>query len=223
MRPTISLLTIGFIAAMLFSAALRYAEFAATPLTPFAGYATEVYVGATVLFALLLIRAGVGMNRVGFGLGFRLSHLALAAAGVAALQLYAHLGEPVVAGALGASRDLTRFDDVAGSLPALIATLALSWSFAAFGEEIAFRIVMLRSIAASLGDGAAANAIALILQALVFGAIHAYQGATGVVGASASGVIFGALTLAARGAIWPAALAHGANNSIGLLSLYLGD
>ena len=37
------------------------------------------------------------------------------------------------------------------------------------------------------------------------------------------GLIFGAITLAARGSIWPAAVAHGSSNSIGIMELYLGS
>ena len=35
------------------------------------------------------------------------------------------------------------------------------------------------------------------------------------------GLVFGSLTLAVRGSIWPAALAHVSNNSIGIVSLYV--
>ena len=63
--------------------------------------------------------------------------------------------------------------------------------------------------------------IALIAQAIIFGLIHVYQGPAGLVGTGLNGLIFGGLTLAARGCIWPAAIAHGSSNTIGILSLYL--
>jgi membrane protease YdiL (CAAX protease family) len=49
---------------------------------------------------------------------------------------------------------------------------------------------------------------------------HIYQGPAGVVGAGVSGLVLGSLVLAARGSIWPAVLAHGSRNSIGLILLY---
>ncbi len=100
--------------------------------------------------------------------------------------------------------------------------LALSWTVAAVGEELAFRILLMRGIAWSLGDGRGAVGIALVVQAVIFGLVHAYQGPTSVAGTVTSGLIYGALTVAARGSIWPAVIAHGTNNTIGLLSLYGG-
>jgi membrane protease YdiL (CAAX protease family) len=62
---------------------------------------------------------------------------------------------------------------------------------------------------------------ALLLQALIFGLVHAYQGPVGIAATMSHGLILGALTLAARGTIWPAALAHGFSNTVGLLLVYL--
>jgi membrane protease YdiL (CAAX protease family) len=103
----------------------------------------------------------------------------------------------------------------------LIKLMALNWTVAAFGEELAFRIVLMRGIAFTLGDSRMAFSIALILQAVVFGLVHAYQGPAGIIGAGISGLIFGCLILATRGCIWPAAIAHGSSNTIGILGLYL--
>ncbi len=129
--------------------------------------------------------------------------------------------EPLLATRLGAARDLTRFDGSAGSLAELGLLLAFSWAFAAFGEEIAFRIVLMRSLTIAFGESRTAAGTALILQAMVFGLVHMYQGPVGMVGTSVSGLVFGSLVLAARGSIWPAVLAHGSRNSINLLLLYL--
>ena len=123
----------------------------------------------------------------------------------------------------GSGRDLTRFSGVAGSPVALVQLLVLNWTVAAFGEELAFRIVLMRGIAFSLGDSRTAFGIALIAQAILFGLIHAYQGPAGIIGAGINGLIFGGLTLAARGSIWPAAIAHGTSTSIGILTLYLAS
>ena len=57
----------------------------------------------------------------------------------------------------------------------------------------------------------------------MFGLIHAYQGPTGIVGSAFSGLVFGTVVIISRWSIWPAALAHGTNNTIGIISLYLGE
>lgn len=206
----------------MFVGLLRNAAFHDNALTPLSGYATILYVALTVTFAILLIRHGVQLNRLGFGLRIQWKHLAYALAAVATLQLASVMLSPVLENLFGAGRNLERFSDVEGSIPALLTVLALSWTFAAFGEEIAFRIVLMRSIWAVLGNSKLAAAAAVFLQAIVFGLVHLYQGPAGVASSAISGLVFGTTVVLARGAIWPAALAHGINNTIGLLSIYQG-
>lgn len=214
-------LVAGFATGLIAIAWLRLESGSAGFIGTLSAYATPIYVGLTVVAAVLLLRAGVPLRRLGFGPPHKpLLYLVLAVAGVGLLQLGGALLEPLWERLFGAGRDLARFADVRGSLPQLLTVLALSWSVAAFGEEIAFRIVLMRSISFALGDSRVAIAIALIAQAVIFGLVHAYQGPAGIAGTVTSGLIYGALTLTARGSIWPAALAHGLNNSIGLLSIY---
>ena len=184
-------------------------------------YATLIYIAVSVFAAVLLTRIGMPMQRLGFGLKFRpVKFLGLAAIGVGLAQLSGLLLDPLLERLVGETRDLTRFSNVAGSPSALIRLMVLSWTVAAFGEELAFRVVLMRGIAFSLGASRTAFGIALIAQAVLFGLVHAYQGPAGVIGAGINGLIFGGLVLAARGSIWPAAIAHGASNTVGILSLY---
>lgn len=211
-----------FAAGLLFSGLLRYYHLHTEHPPRFTGYATFIYVGVTIFAAVLLSRSGVPMRRLGFGRPFEvLRFLAIAVVGVALLQLTGYATEALSARAFGETRDLARFSDVAGSPAALMQLMLLSWTLAAFGEELAFRIVLMRGIAYSLGDSRLAFGIAVLAQALVFGLVHAYQGPAGVLGTAVNGLVFGGLTLVARGSIWPAALAHGSSNSIGIVSLYL--
>ena len=216
------LLVAGFALSLVFIGLLRDAAFHDSVLTPLSGYATPAYVALTVLFAILMIRSGIDLNRHGFGTRIHWKHVAYALGAVAVLQAASWLLSPVLESAFGAGRDLGRFAEVEGSLPALLRVLALSWTFAAFGEEIAFRIVLLLGLLSVLGRSNIAIGVAVLLQALVFGLVHLYQGPTGIVGTTISGLVFGATIVLARGAIWPAALAHGINNTIGLLMLYQG-
>ena len=149
-------------------------------------------------------------------------YLVLAAVGIGLIQLGGLLLEPLWERFFGATRDLTRFSAVAGSPSELAKLMALNWTVAAFGEELAFRIVLMRGIAFALGDSRTAFGAALVIQAVVFGLVHAYQGPAGVLGTAINGLIYGGITLAARGSIWPAVIAHGTNNTIGLVSLYGG-
>lgn len=218
-RVVVTIFAIGLLAV----AALRYVDVRWENPPALASYATLIYIGLTVLVAVLLIRSGVPIRRLGFtrverpwfGLG-------LVLLGVAVLQLSGSLLTPLWEQLFGAGRDLTRFSGVTGSPEALARLLVLNWTVAAFGEELAFRIVLMRGVAYALGDTRKALVIALIVQAVIFGMVHAYQGPAGVAGTTISGLVFGGLTLAARWSIWPAALAHGLNNTIGIMQVYSG-
>lgn len=211
-----------FAAGLVASGMLRFFHLHTEDPVALSAYATEIYIGLTVLAAVLLRRSGVPFQRLGFGVACQpVKYLALATAGVGLIQLSGWLLEPLWEHIFGGTRDLERFSDVAGSPVALAKLMALNWTFAAFGEELAFRIILMRGIAFALGDSRKAFAVALIIQAVIFGLVHAYQGPAGVFGAAINGLIFGGLTLAARGSIWPAAIAHGSSNSIGIMAMYL--
>ena len=212
-----------FSAGLVASGVLRHLHLHADDPSALTGYSTEVYIALTILAAVLLSRLAVPMRRLGFAGSFKPArYLILAAVGIGLIQLTGSLLEPVWERVFGGSRDLTRFSDVSGSSGELIKLMALNWTVAAFGEELAFRIVLMRGVAFALGDTRKALGVALVVQAVVFGLVHIYQGPAGILGTAINGLIFGGLTLAARGSIWPAAIAHGANNSIGIMEMYWG-
>ncbi|MCR9259464.1 MAG: CPBP family intramembrane metalloprotease [Pseudomonadaceae bacterium] len=206
---------------LLLVGALRFYDIQADNPPALAADATLIYIGLTILAAVSLIRTGVPMRRFGFTITLKpWNILALALLGIVMLQLSGAWLTPVWDHLFSSERDLTRFSNVSGSPAALAQLLILNWTVAAFGEELAFRIVLMRSIAYALGGDRRAFAIALVLQALVFGCIHAYQGPTGIASSAINGLIYGGLTLAARGSIWPAALAHGLSNTTGIMEVY---
>jgi membrane protease YdiL (CAAX protease family) len=221
MRSRVVWLTVGLGVGLLFMGVLRYSATHPGVLTPLAGFATPGYVLMSVVYTVLLMRAGVPFNRLGFGVRPGARQIGLALAAIAVLRLFDIVLDPILEDLLG-GRNLERFSDVKDSPGSLAALLAFSWTFAAFGEELTYRIVLMRSISFVLGDSRNGHITALVLQAVMFGLIHAYQGPAGMVGSTVSGLVFGAVTIAGRRSIWPAALAHGANNTFGILELYHG-
>jgi len=221
-NKTMTLLAAGLATGLLFMGALRFSATTPTVLTPLAGFATPGYIAITALFAILLSNAGLPHNRFGFGARLNLRHVLMAIAAIAVLRIIDFVLGTWLEELLGGGRDLERFAGVEGSVSALMLLLATNWTFAAFGEEFAYRIILMRAIAYVLGDTRIALMCALLLQAAIFGLIHAYQGPTGIAGSAISGLVFGAVTIAARWSIWPAALAHGGNNTFGIIALYLG-
>jgi membrane protease YdiL (CAAX protease family) len=221
-RARLILPVAGLSLGLLAMGALRLATVQQSALSSLAGFATPGYVLITVFFTIRLVRVGLPLDGFGFGAPLGRRELGLALAAIAALRLVAVAVQPWIEGLLGTERNLERFSGVEGSIASLLALLLLSWTFAAFGEEFAYRIVLMRGLSSVFGDTRPARFAALLLQATLFGLVHAYQGPVGIVGATISGLVFGAVTLAGRWSIWPAALAHGVNNTFGILSLYSG-
>lgn len=213
----------GFFAAGLVAIGmLRWATLHVDRWDRFAGVPSPAYVVLVIVVALSA-RRRIGWSRMGFGVPFNpVPHIALGLAGAAAVVLAGLTLEPMWTSLLGVERDVSRFD-AASTLPGLLMFIAISWTFAAFGEEFAFRGVLFGGLRAALGNGGGATAVALVLQAFVFGLIHTYQGPAGVAGTMVSGLIYGSLVLLARGSLWPAVLAHGLGNTYGLVSLYLAN
>lgn len=137
-------------------------------------------------------------------------YVTAAIASVASTQL---LGFPPI--------DASRYGALQGNLPQLLTILAIAWSTAAFGEELLFRGFLLTRLHAVLPAGRAAGAIAVVVQGLCFGLIHAFQGPTGVLVAAAIGIVFGVAYLRSRN-LWPIILAHGLIDTVSLTALYHG-
>lgn len=222
MKLRISWLVIGLSISLLALGALRAVTTQSSSLESLGSLVTVGYITVVVGFTIALLRSGLPLNRLGFGMRLSLRHLGLALLAVVILRVMAVTIDPIWEALFSGPRDLDRFSDVEGSVGSLAALLVASWTIAAFGEELTYRIVLMRGISFVLGDTKTAMCIALVLQSVLFGLIHAYQGPTGIVSSGTHGLVFGAITLAARWSIWPAALAHGINNTIGILSLYQG-
>ncbi len=220
-QPRTAIIVCIYGAMLLFTAVVRFSTGSDLPLAVLAPYATVLYIGAVVFALNTFPRFGVSVDRFGFTRP-RLQHLALGLMGVAAVLVLSWALEPLWAQLFNDTRDLSRFDAVAGSTRELAKLLALSWTFAAFGEELAFRILLLQGLIALLGRKPSGILTALIVQAAVFGMVHSYQGGVGIAETFVSGLIYGTITVLGRGAIWPAAIAHGLGNTVGLMRLYQG-
>ena len=168
---------------------------------------------------LSLRRRGLNWRAVGFRRPDSwITTIASALLAAIALQL---LSEYVIEPITGRP-DLSDFRSLVGNLPAALGMMALVWTLAAFGEEMAYRGYVLER-AAALGDHApAAYTSAVVVVSLLFGLGHFYQGLAGVIGSSVSGLFFGVLYLVGRRNLWLPILAHGCSDTIGLVLIYFG-
>ena len=125
---------------------------------------------------------------------------------------------------LGAApKTLSIFAAVKGNAPEyLYWLLPVAWGSAAFGEELVFRGYLQSRLQTVLGASRTGAAGALFLQALIFGALHSYQGMGGAVLAGSTGLVLGLVYLAGRRNLWAPIILHGLVDTITLTAVFLG-
>lgn len=115
-----------------------------------------------------------------------------------------------------------RLGELTGNLPLLAGLLALAWTTAALGEELLFRGFLQARLTSAMGGGGVALAAAILMQAALFGAAHAYLGARGMATAGVVGLIYGVVFVVSGGNLWPLIIAHGLTDTVSLVALYAG-
>ena len=98
--------------------------------------------------------------------------------------------------------------------------LAIVWTFAAFGEEFAYRALLLRRTADALNGSRVAYAMAILFSSVLFGFGHFFKGPTGVFDSTVSGLILAAAYLATRRNLWAPVLAHGLSDTFAVVFTY---
>jgi membrane protease YdiL (CAAX protease family) len=127
---------------------------------------------------------------------------------------------PLLEHATGETQDLGQFDGLEGDLGMLLGLLALSWTLAAVGEELAYRGYLQTRITDVLGPGIAGVLAAVAASSILFGLAHTEQGAIGVALTTLDAVLFSVLRIRYR-TLWASVLAHGFLNTIGLVAFFL--
>ena len=104
----------------------------------------------------------------------------------------------------------------------LLKGLGITWTFAAFGEEIAYRRYLIGR-AADVGNRTpAAYCVALLAASALFGVGHFYQGPAGIFTTACDGFVIGTVYLLSGRNLWVAVLTHGFIDTIAFAALFLG-
>jgi CAAX protease family protein len=111
---------------------------------------------------------------------------------------------------------------VVGNLKVALMTLLLVWTFAAFGEEIAYRGYLMRRAADAFGGSTAAFWAAALVTAVLFGYGHYYKGPAGIVDSGVAGLILASAYMLAGRNLWASILAHGFIDTFAVVIVYLG-
>jgi hypothetical protein len=127
---------------------------------------------------------------------------------------------PILNRLTGETIDTSGFATLQGNLGQLLLILAISWTLAAVGEELAYRGYLQKVLGDLFGSSQASMLLTVAISSVVFGLAHTEQGLTGVIVATIDALFFSWLKRKFNGSLWAAILAHGFDNTIGLVAFY---
>jgi hypothetical protein len=152
-----------------------------------------------------------GLSAMGFRRPAQWGHIVLIALGAAALRialgdfvidpLTGRLWPPAVAPA--------GTEAITGNIKTALLALLVVWTFAAFGEEVAYRGYLLTRAADLGGRSTAAYWVGMVFVSVLFGYGHYYKGPSGIVDSGVAGLILGAAYILSGRNLWASVLAHG--------------
>lgn len=189
----------------------------------------HVFPFSSIAYAFVFVLVSLFIRKIGLtGIGLTLPKsnrriVFLGIGGGILLQfLSLHVLEPLLAKLTGHLPDLSQFSALKGNIQFLLMWLAISWTVAAFGEEIVYRGYLMNRVTDLIGKTRSAWAVSLFLSAILFGLIHYYQGLSGMLATGISGLVFGILYLTTGRNLWAPILAHGTYDTVGFLLIFLG-
>ena len=142
--------------------------------------------------------------------------------GIAMELLELFVTQPLLVKITGQMPDLSDLGDLHGNWKLMLLFVALSWTLAAFGEEMVYRGYLMNRVAGLFRNPKMAWAVSLIAVSFLFGLGHIDQGITGQVENMIDGLLLGAIFLATGRNLWAAIIAHGVTDTVDILLMYLG-
>jgi membrane protease YdiL (CAAX protease family) len=118
--------------------------------------------------------------------------------------------------------DLSELGDLQGNVKLLLLYVVLSWTLAAFGEEMVYRGYLMNRVAGLANNSWVAWIVSLVVVSVVFGRGHLYQGITGQIENAIDGLLLGVLYLACGRNLWAPIIAHGMTDTMDIVLMYLG-
>jgi membrane protease YdiL (CAAX protease family) len=149
--------------------------------------------------------------------------IALGVALGAALESFQLLvTQPILAKLIGRQPDLETFRMLTGNIKMTLLFIALSWTLAAFGEELFWRGYLMNRVADVFGRTRTTWIVSLVIVSGVFGLAHGYQGLTGWIEEGIAGLALGLMYLGTGKNLWVPIIAHGVCDTIDMVLLFFG-
>lgn len=186
---------------------------------------TSMLGSGLILYPLALTSLGIRKiewNEIGFSFkDFSIKKILLGI-GIAILYHYAdqYLVDPIAS--KFAPPGLPEIFSMKGNVSKLIIGLAISWTTAAFLEEIVFRGYLINRFIDLIGDTLLTRLIIILLTGIAFGFVHSYQGLNGAISAGFIGVFQASVYFINNKMLTIPIIAHGTFDTIGFTLLFIG-
>jgi uncharacterized protein len=113
-------------------------------------------------------------------------------------------------------------NEITGNVKIALLALLIVWTFAAFGEEIAYRGYLLTRAADVGGRSTTAYWIGIVFVSILFGYGHYYKGPSGIFDSAIAGLILGTAYMLADRNLWACILAHGFIDTFAVIDAFFG-
>lgn len=130
--------------------------------------------------------------------------------------------QPILARLFGRQPDLELFRMLSGNIKMTLLFIALSWTLAAFGEEMVWRGYVMNRVADVGGRTSRAWIASLVLVSAAFGLAHGYQGLTGWVEEGFAGLALGLMYLRTGNNLAVPIVAHGVCDTMDMVLIFFG-
>ncbi|WP_158786951.1 CPBP family intramembrane glutamic endopeptidase [Granulicella sp. L46] len=144
------------------------------------------------------------------------------AAGLAMECLELFVTQPFLMRLLHTPPDLSVLSGLRGNVILLAVVLLLTWTLAAFGEELVWRGYILNRVADVISVRRLRWPVAVLVSSAVFGLAHFDQGWTGVIENAIDGALLAGLYFASGRNLWVPIIAHGVTDSLDSLLIFSG-
>lgn len=118
--------------------------------------------------------------------------------------------------------DFSRYEAVSGNLGNAIKLALILPLTASIPEEIIYRGFLISRLSDIFGRNRSGAVLAVLVQALVFGAVHFMWGTGGMIVALIMGVVWGTAYLLCNRNLWTVIFAHSGGHILFVVQLYLG-
>jgi membrane protease YdiL (CAAX protease family) len=104
----------------------------------------------------------------------------------------------------------------------LVIALLISWTFAAFGEELAYRSYVFTQISGLFTNRRMGSVIGVLVCTALFAVGHGYQGISGVIENALFGLTMALIFIVSKRNLWLPVIAHGFVDTIGFVLIFTG-